>query len=247
VASIRQDLADGRCSVVQVVSTNEAVMERRLAEIPAEEWNNLAADLTPKDQVLDYLMGAFPVMAMDAIEDEEGAVTMVPVMVDGVPMVSQEALRLRDELVTHLACLPAVSGVLDAVLDALGTELVAEITGRSRRVVRRDSRRVVERRSASAAKAETDAFMAGKKRVLVFSDAGGAGGGASSRSSASSSTSSGSPVGRADLGPEGDLLLPDPSAREPLASHLAEVFRLRPAEQRRGRRRCSSRGGRNGD
>jgi len=37
---------------VQIVPTNEAVMERRLAEIPAEEWNNLAVDLTPKDQVL---------------------------------------------------------------------------------------------------------------------------------------------------------------------------------------------------
>ena len=51
-------------------------------------------------------------------------------MVDGRPVVSQEALRLREELVTHLACLPAVPGVLDAVLDALGTEHVAEITGR---------------------------------------------------------------------------------------------------------------------
>jgi hypothetical protein len=90
-------------------------------------------------------------------------------------VVSQEALRLRDELVTELACLPAVPGVLDAVLEALGTELVAEITGRSRRVIHRDGRRIVERRSASAAKAETDAFMAGKKRVLVFSDAGGTG------------------------------------------------------------------------
>ena len=175
VASIRQDLAEGRSAVVQVVSTNEAVMERRLAEIPAEEWNNLAVDLTPKDQVLDYLMGAFPIMAMDAIEDEEGNVTMVPVMVDGAPVVSQEALRLREELVTELACLPAVPGVLDAVLAALGTELVAEITGRGRRVIQRDGRRIVERRSASAAKAETDAFMAGKKRVLVFSDAGGTG------------------------------------------------------------------------
>jgi hypothetical protein len=175
VASIRQDLAEGRSAVVQVVSTNEAVMERRLAEIPAEEWNNLAVDLTPKDQVLDYLMGAFPIMAMDAAEDEDGNVTMVPVMVDGAPVVSQEALGLREELVTHLACLPAVPGVLDAVLEALGTEQAAEITGRSRRVILRDGRRIVERRSASAAKAETDAFMAGKKRVLVFSDAGGTG------------------------------------------------------------------------
>lgn len=176
VASIREDLADGRSAVVQVVSTNEAVMERRLAEIPPEEWNNLAVDLTPKDQVLDYLMGAFPVMAQAAVEDEGGNVTMVPVTdADGRPVASQEALRLRDELVTHLACLPAVPGVLDAVLEALGTEQVAEITGRSRRVIARDGRRVVERRSASAAKAETDAFMSGQKRVLVFSDAGGTG------------------------------------------------------------------------
>jgi hypothetical protein len=129
-----------------------------------------------KEQVLDYLMGAFPVMAMDAVKDDDGAVTMVPVKdADGRPVVSQTALRLRDELVTHLACLPAVHGVLDAVLSALGTEQVAEITGRSRRVITRDGRRVVERRSASAAKAETDAFMAAKKRVLVFSDAGGTG------------------------------------------------------------------------
>ena len=176
VASIREELATGRSAVVQVVSTNEAVMERRLAEIPPEEWNNLAVDLTPKDQVLDYLMGAFPVMAMDAVEDEDGNVTMVPVTdADGRPVASQEALRLRDELVAHLACLPAVYSVLDAVLAALGTEQVAEITGRSRRVITRDGRRVVERRSASAARAETDAFMAGKKRVLVFSDAGGTG------------------------------------------------------------------------
>ena len=176
VGAIREDLAEGRSAVVQIVSTNEAVMERRLAEIPPEEWNNLAVDLTPKDQVLDYLMGAFPIMAMDAVEDEDGNVTLVPVTdADGRPVVSQEALRLRDELVSHLACLPAVPGVLDAVLEALGTEQVAEITGRSRRVITRAGRRVVERRSASAAKAETDAFMAAKKRVLVFSDAGGTG------------------------------------------------------------------------
>jgi hypothetical protein len=35
-----------------VVSTNAAVMERRLAAIPLEEWGNLAVDLTPKDAVL---------------------------------------------------------------------------------------------------------------------------------------------------------------------------------------------------
>jgi hypothetical protein len=175
IAAIRSDLAEGRAAVVQIVSTNEAVMERRLAEIPPEEWNNLTIDLTPKDTVLDYLMGAFPITAMEGVEDEDGNVTLRPLMHEGRPVVSQEALRLREELVASLACLPAVPGVLDAVLEAFGPDLVAEITGRSRRVVARDGRRVVERRGASAARAETDAFMSGAKRILVFSDAGGTG------------------------------------------------------------------------
>jgi hypothetical protein len=125
--------------------------------------------------VLDYLKGAFPVILQQAIENEDGSVTMAPVLADGVPVVSQAALALRDELIARMACLPAVPGVLDALLDALGPDRVAEITGRSRRVVSRDGRRVVERRSSSAARAETDAFMEGRKRVLVFSDAGGTG------------------------------------------------------------------------
>ncbi len=175
IAAIRDDLASDRSVVVQIVSTNEAVMERRLASLPPEEWNNLSIDLTPREYVLDYLREAFPVHLMEAIKDAEGKVTLVPVMIDGRPALSREALERRQDLLTRMACLPAVPGVLEAVLDAFGTDAVAEITGRSRRVVLRDGRRVVERRGASAARAETDAFMSGRKRVLVFSDAGGTG------------------------------------------------------------------------
>lgn len=146
VAAIRRDLACGRSAVVQIVSTNEAVMNRRLDEIPPEEWSNLQIDLTPKDYVLDYLKGAFPTALMEAVEGEDGEVTLVPVLQDGRPVHSQAALRLRDETISSLASLPAVPGVLDAVLEAFGTGAVAEITGRSRRVVLRDGRRMVERR-----------------------------------------------------------------------------------------------------
>jgi len=175
IASIREDLVNNRSAVVQIVSTNEAVMERRLSSIPPEEWNNLSIDLTPREYVLDYLREAFPVHLMEAIEDEDGGVTMVPVMVDGRPAVSREAVERREFLIGRMACLPAVPGVLDALLEAFGTDAVAEITGRSRRVVLREGRRVVERRGGSAARAETDAFMGGRKRVLIFSDAGGTG------------------------------------------------------------------------
>jgi hypothetical protein len=163
-------------AIVQIVSTNEAVMERRLAQIPPEEWNNLSIDMTPKEYVLDYLRSAFPVQAMKAIEDEEGNVTLEPLRDErGAPVVSQAALALREGLIESLACLPAVPSVLDALLEGLGADNVAEITGRARRVVVRGGRRVLERRSGHAARSETDAFMSGAKRVLVFSDAGGTG------------------------------------------------------------------------
>ena len=64
-------------------------------------------------------------------------------------------------------------------LHRFGTDVVAEVTGRSRRIVRRagesGDRLCVESRPASANFAETAAFMDDEKRILVFSDAGGTG------------------------------------------------------------------------
>ncbi|MHC2585183.1 hypothetical protein ACVI1J_000041 [Bradyrhizobium diazoefficiens] len=60
-------------------------------------------------------------------------------------------------------------------MQRFGTDIVAEVTGRSRRVVRRGDRLAVEHRAASANLAETAAFMDDAKRVLVFSEAGGTG------------------------------------------------------------------------
>lgn len=177
IKTIRDDvLPAGHSAVIQIVSTNEAVMERRLATIPLEEHNNLAIDLTPKEYVLDYLANAFPVHAMQEVEDEAGNVTLQPLTDgDGRPVLSQEALALREELIFKLATLPAVPGVLDAVIHAFSTDQVAEITGRSRRVVKQQGRLMLERRPSSSARSETDAFMSGRKRTLIFSEAGGTG------------------------------------------------------------------------
>src|SRR5438128_5022057 len=53
--------------------------------------------------------------------------------------------------------------------------MVAEVTGRSRRIVRIGDRLTVETRPASANLAEAAGFMDDQKRILVFSDAGGTG------------------------------------------------------------------------
>ncbi|RUW49249.1 methylase [Mesorhizobium sp. M1A.F.Ca.ET.072.01.1.1] len=175
VRSIERDLADGHSAVIQIVSTGEALMERRLAEIPTEEWNDIRVDITPREYVLDYLAHSFPVQLYEPFSDSEGNLSSRPVYRDGQPVESREAVARRDELIERLASLPPVPGALDQIVQRFGTDVVAEVTGRSRRVVRKGERLVVENRAASANLAEAAAFMDDDKRVLVFSDAGGTG------------------------------------------------------------------------
>ena len=52
IRSIDADLGAGHCAVIQIVSTGEALMERRLAEIPTEEWGDIRVDITPREYVL---------------------------------------------------------------------------------------------------------------------------------------------------------------------------------------------------
>ena len=179
IRSITSDLEAGHSSVIQIVSTGEALMERRLAEIPTEEWGDLKMDLSPREYVLDYLAHSFPVQLYEPFTDSEGNLSSRPVYRDGQPVESREAVARRDEMIASLASLPPVPGALDQIIQHFGTDTVAEVTGRSRRIVRKRSvtidRLVVENRAGSANLAETQAFMDDGKRVLVFSDAGGTG------------------------------------------------------------------------
>ena len=178
--AMEADLEAGRACVVQLVSTGEALLERRLAELPAAEWDDLSVDLTPREYVLDYLAHAFPVQRLEPFTDESGNLMSRP-MVDGGgnPVLSQEALAARDALIEQLAALPPVPSALDQLVHHFGHEAVAEVTGRTRRVVKLTGaggeRLAVRSRPASSSLAETAAFMAGEKRVLVFSMAGGTG------------------------------------------------------------------------
>ena len=59
IHSISRDLDEGHSAVIQIVSTGEALMERRLADLPTEEWNDVRMDITPRRYVLSYLGRAF--------------------------------------------------------------------------------------------------------------------------------------------------------------------------------------------
>ena len=180
IRAMEGDLDEGRSAVVQLVSTGEALMERRIAEIPASEWDDLSIDLTPREYVLDFLEHAFPVQLQEPFEDDDGNLMSRPVFdADNNPVLCQEAIAKRDALIQKLGALPPVQSALDQIIHRFGHEAVAEITGRSRRVLRivdaNGERLALRSRPGSANLAETAAFMDGSKRILVFSMAGGIG------------------------------------------------------------------------
>ena len=177
IRAIEADLATGHSAVIQVVSTSEAVMERRLEDIPPSDWDDLQVDFTPRENIMDYLMHSFPTQLFEPYTDENGDLRSRPALdVDGNPIICREAERRRDDLVEHLGALAPVQGALDQILWHFGGDAVAEVTGRKRRIVKtREGRLKVENRSASSNLGETQAFMDDAKRILIFSDAGGTG------------------------------------------------------------------------
>ncbi|MBN7787674.1 strawberry notch family protein [Ponticoccus gilvus] len=133
IRSIDADLEAGHAAVIQIVSTGEALMERRLAEIPTDEWNDISVDVTPREYVGSYLQHSFPVQLYEPFTDSEGNLSSRPVFRDGQPVESREAVARRDEMLEQLGSLPPVPGALDQIVQRFGTDVVAEVTGRSRR------------------------------------------------------------------------------------------------------------------
>jgi hypothetical protein len=178
--AIDRDLNDGHAVVIQITSTDEALLDRRLADIPTSEWHDLQVDITPREYVMDYLMHSFPVHLHEVYTDEEGNEYSKAVKDnEGNPVFCREALRQRQDLVERLGLLPAVPRALDRIVQHFGHENVAEVTGRSKRIVRETSggreRLALKPRAGSANISETRAFMDDKKRILIFSEAGGTG------------------------------------------------------------------------
>jgi predicted RNA methylase len=180
IASVEADLNSGASPVLQIVSTGEALMERRLADIPTEEWGDVEIDITPREYVLDYLANSFPVQLYEPFTDNSGNLGSRPVTHEGNIVECRDALARRQAMIERLAALPAIPGALDQIVQHFGPDRVAEVTGRSRRIVPRQrvdgsTRFAVESRPVASNLAEAQAFMDDGKRILIFSEAGGTG------------------------------------------------------------------------
>lgn len=181
IEDMRRELKNGRSCVLQIVNTNEAAADRAIAQVEDNGLSLDDMDLTPTESLVQYLINSFPVQEYEEYTDEKGNKLSRPVMdKDGKPVLSKKAIRQRDELVEQIKQMRVPDGPLEMLFDAFGVDQVAEVTGRTRRVVEKadengQMHRVIESRSSKAGIADAQMFQDGKKRILVFSDAGGTG------------------------------------------------------------------------
>ena len=177
IDAVQHHIAEGTSVVLQLVTTAESILNRRLAELSPEERADPELELSPVEYVIDYLTRAFPTRQMQTYTDDTGEVRSRPMFdAAGNPVINREAEAKRAELVEHLCALPPIKAALDAILERFGHDNVAEVTGRTKRLVPAgNGRQKLETRTTRSTQADAAAFMEGTKRILIFSDAGGTG------------------------------------------------------------------------
>jgi hypothetical protein len=107
--------------------------KRRKSEPPAAPLE-IMADC--KEYVIDYLAKSFPVRLMAVFTDENGNPRSEPMSDEqGAPVLCRSALAARDRMIEQLCALPPIATALDAIIERFGVDQVAEVTGRTRRLI----------------------------------------------------------------------------------------------------------------
>lgn len=172
IADIHDEIARGNSPVIQISMTGEARTKRIVGE-----RTSLSIDEYRDDALSNYINNSFPIykkvkQGKDWVQAEDA---------NGDPIPVPEAIRLRDEALEMAKEVALDMNALDRLYLEFGPEAIAEMTGRSIRVLPRMNKGVhegweVEERSDRAAIDDVKAFQDGRKSILIFSlGAGGTG------------------------------------------------------------------------
>ncbi len=178
ISSIEQDLKNGNSVVLQLTNTNEAAQNRAAEKLNKEEGDTVDdLDVTPRDSVIAFLEKSFPVEQYEEYEDDNGnRKTRLVLDSNGKPVLNKKAVKARDELIEHIRSVRFPDSPMDMIIKHFGVKNVAEVTGRSKTPnYERKGNAILVPRGKNANRAEMEAFQDGRKRILIFSDAGGTG------------------------------------------------------------------------
>lgn len=173
-------LQAGHAIIMQIANTYEATLDRAIGNIEGDTLDDI--DLSPKDMIDQFLDSCFPIVQQETYKDENNQTRSRPIIdkITGKALINPEALAIRQTLLADLANYTVPAAPLDLINDHFGVANVAEVSGRSKRVVTKlgpdgEMHRYLEKRGATSNIDETHAFQDDRKKILIFSNAGSAG------------------------------------------------------------------------
>jgi hypothetical protein len=180
IAETEAALSEGKSVVISLVGTGEARTKEQVAKATANGGMLEDLDFSPREVIAAMVDRGFPTtLYQDATDPGTGKTIQVPVRDGkGNPVQSKEALRMKREVIDDLSALELPENPLDQLVNHFGERDVAELTGRTRRLIRDSQGRVEykKRNPEGVAMHRTNVhemaqFQLGKKRVAIISDA----------------------------------------------------------------------------
>src|SRR6266850_7454267 len=180
IAETEAALSESKSIVISLVGTGEARTRAQVAKATANGGMLEDLDFSPREVIAAMVDRAFPTtLYQDVTDPASGKTIQVPVR-DGQGNIvqSKEALRMKQEVIDGLSALELPENPLDQLVNHFGERNVAELTGRTRRLIR-DSRGHVEYKKRNPEGVamhrtnvhEMEQFQSSKKRVAIISDA----------------------------------------------------------------------------
>jgi protein strawberry notch len=171
--------------VISIIGTAEAKSKVLVARAAAQGERLEDLDFSPRGTLCALVERAFPVDLYQQVEDpvSHAIITVRVTDEQGNAVQSQEALRMRAELLEKLSDLVLPENPLDQIVNYFGPEQVAEISGRRKRLIR-DPRSNEVRYVSRAPKGvpmnkvnihENEQFQSGVKRIAIITAAGSTG------------------------------------------------------------------------
>ncbi len=181
IAETEAALSKGKSVVISLVGTGEARTREQVARATAAGGMLEDLDFSPREVIAAMVERGFPTtLYQDMTDPATGKTIQVPVKdSQGNIVQSKQALQMRQNLIDGLSALELPENPLDQLVNHFGARNVAELTGRTRRLIRDpQTGRVEYKKRAPEGVAmdrtnvyEMEQFQQGRKRAAIISDA----------------------------------------------------------------------------
>ena len=182
-AELKKALDEAR-KQMNLASKQRGEQQLSQEDIDAFDAMVASADTSPFKSMIKLVEKIFPVEKRTEVDifDSKGKPTgrtewVIVKNSEGYPVIDDKAVKLREELIKELESIKecfkesALDQIINAFTDEDGNCQVAEITGRTQRLVHGK----LETRGKNANEIDKKAFEDGEKRILIFSEAGSTG------------------------------------------------------------------------